>query len=74
MDFNNDYSKLKMRLFHHKQSDNVQFMREFKGYIYNGFSLLHQQLMLLIQKIITLYFFFMVIRMEQILKLIFLLI
>ena len=37
MDFNNDYSKLKMRLFHHKQPNDVQFIKEFKGYIYNGF-------------------------------------
>ena len=37
MDFNDDYTRLKMRLFHHKQPDNVQFRKEFTGYIYNGF-------------------------------------
>jgi len=35
-DFNNDYTKLKMRLFHHQVSD-FKFRKEFKGYIYNGF-------------------------------------
>ena len=36
MDFNDDYKKLKMRLFHH-QTSGIKFRKEFKGYIYNDF-------------------------------------